>query len=55
VIIEVDVLPGETPDGRFEVEVLSDAYRPADNGLVDSRELGVVLSSLAFEPYNGDF
>ncbi len=45
----LDVLPGDSVDGRLEVEILSDVYRPADDGAADSRELGVVISDLAFE------
>jgi hypothetical protein len=47
---EIEVLPGEGFDGRLEIEILSDPYRPADDGAVDARELGVVLSALTFEP-----
>ena len=45
----LDVLPGDAVDGRLEIEILSDVYRPADDGEADSRELGVVISDLAFE------
>ena len=45
----LDVLPGDAVGGRLEVEILSDVYRPADDGAADSRELGVVISDLAFE------
>ena len=53
-IFDVVVLPGEATDGRLEVEILSEAYRPADDGTADSRELGVVISGLEFEPDGGD-
>jgi hypothetical protein len=46
---EVEVLSGDAVDGRLEVEILSDAYRPAEDGAADSRELGVVLSEVSFE------
>jgi hypothetical protein len=46
----VEVLPEDGVDGRLEVEIHSDAYRPADDGAADPRELGVVLSDIAFEP-----
>jgi hypothetical protein len=49
-IFEIEVLPGEVVDGRLEVEILSDAYHPAEDGVADPRELGVVLSDLEFEP-----
>jgi hypothetical protein len=48
---EVGVLPGEAIDGRLEVEVLSDPYVPSDHGGEDRRSLGVVISDLAFEPW----
>jgi hypothetical protein len=51
--IEVDVLPGEAPDGRLEIEISSEPYRPADDGGEDQRSLGVVLSEIAFEPLGG--
>ena len=47
---EFEVLPDDVVDGRLEVEIRSDTYRPAGNSAADSRELGVVLSDLAFEP-----
>lgn len=47
---ELDVLPGDEVSGLLEVEIRSDIYRPAEDGLVDSRELGVVISDIAFEP-----
>jgi len=47
---EIEVLPDDAVDGRLEVEILSDAYRPAEDGAVDSRDLGVVLSDIAFQP-----
>jgi hypothetical protein len=46
----LDVLPTDAADGRLELEIRSDVYRPADSGSGDSRELGVVISELAFEP-----
>ena len=46
----LDVLPADTADGRLELEIRSNVYRPADSGSGDSRELGVVISELAFEP-----
>jgi len=46
----VEVLPDDVVNGRLEVEIRSDIYRPADDGSVDLRELGVVLSDIAFEP-----
>ena len=46
----VEVLPADVIDGRLEVEIRSDTYRPAEDGAADSRELGVVLSELGFEP-----
>jgi hypothetical protein len=49
-VFEVEVLPSDSLDGRLEVEILSDAYRPAEDGVADPRELGVVLSDLDFEP-----
>jgi len=45
----LDVLPGDSVDGRLEIEIRSDTYRPADAGADDSRELGVVISDIAFE------
>jgi len=45
----VEVLPDDVIDGRLEVDLRSDIYRPAEDGAADSRELGVVLSDLAFE------
>ena len=47
---ELDVLPGDVVSGRLEVEIRSDIYRPAEDGLADSRLLGVVISDVAFEP-----
>jgi hypothetical protein len=47
---EFEVLPDDVVDGRLEVEIRCDIYRPADDGAADSRELGVVFSDLAFEP-----
>ena len=47
---ELDVLPADVISGRLEVEIRSDIYRPAEDGLADSRELGVVISDIAFEP-----
>jgi hypothetical protein len=47
---EIEVMPGDAVDGRLVVEIVSDPYRPADEGAVDSRELGVVLSEIAFQP-----
>jgi hypothetical protein len=47
---EIEVLPGDAVDGWLVVEISSDPYRPAEDGAADSRELGVVLSDLAFEP-----
>ena len=49
----IEVLPGDIVDGRLEIEIRSDAYRPAEGGAADVRELGVVLSDVAFEPRNG--
>jgi hypothetical protein len=46
----VEVLPVDVVDGRLEVEIRSDIYRPADDGAVDPRELGVVLSDIALKP-----
>ena len=51
--VEVDVLPGEAPDGWVEIEISSASYRPADSGGEDRRSLGVVLSEIAFEPLDG--
>jgi hypothetical protein len=47
---EVEVVPDDVIDGRLEVEIRSDTYRPAESGMADSRELGVVISDIAFEP-----
>jgi hypothetical protein len=49
-VYEVEVLRGEAVDGRIEVEILSDLYRPEDDGAADSRELGVVLSIIEILP-----
>ena len=49
-VYAVEVLFDDVVDGRLEVEILSEIYRPAEDGAVDSRELGVVFSDLAFEP-----
>jgi hypothetical protein len=49
---EVEVLPGDAVDGRLEVEVLSEAYKPWEHGEEDRRSLGVVISELTFEPRN---
>jgi DNA-binding transcriptional LysR family regulator len=49
---DVEVLAGETAGGRVEVEIVSDPYTPASDGGADHRELGVVLSEIAFEPGN---
>jgi len=49
-VYEVEVLPGEAVDGRLEVEIRSDKYLPANDGGADSRELGVVLSRVGFQP-----
>jgi hypothetical protein len=46
----VEVLAGDVVDGRLEVEIRSDPYRPSDDGALDPRELGVVLSDVSFEP-----
>ena len=46
----VEVLPDDVVNGRLEVEIRSDSYRPADDGAADVRELGVILSRLIFEP-----
>jgi len=49
---DVEVLGSEAEGGRVEVEIVSDPYTPASNGGADHRELGVVLSEIAFEPGN---
>ncbi len=49
-VFEVELPAAEGADGRLEVELVSDAYRPAHEGSADPRELGVVLSDLAFVP-----
>jgi uncharacterized integral membrane protein len=49
----IEVLPGDIVDGRLEIEIRSDTYRPAEDGAADLRELGVVLSDVAFEPRDG--
>jgi len=49
---DVEVLGSEAEGGRVEVEIVSDPYTPANNGGADRRELGVVLSEIAFEPGN---
>ena len=36
--------------GVFEFGLVSDPYRPADDGGTDTRELGVVLLGVAFQP-----
>jgi hypothetical protein len=46
----IEVRPDDVADGRLEVEIFSDLYRPADDGAVDPRELGVVLSEVSFKP-----
>jgi len=50
---EFEVLPDDVIDGRLEVEIRSDVYRPAEDGTADSRELGVVLSRVGFQPDDG--
>jgi hypothetical protein len=47
---EIEVLPGDVVDGRLVIEILSDPYSPAEDDAVDSRDLGVVLSDIAFQP-----
>jgi hypothetical protein len=46
----IEVRPDDVADGHLEVEIRSDFYRPADDGAADSRELGVVLSKVSFNP-----
>jgi hypothetical protein len=46
----IEVLPDDVVDGRLEVEIHSDLYLPSDDGAVDPRELGVVLSEVSFKP-----
>jgi hypothetical protein len=41
---------GDVVDGRVVVELLSDGYRPSEQGSRDDRELGVVLTRVRFEP-----
>jgi hypothetical protein len=45
-----EVLPEDVVDGHVSVEILSQPYRPADDGGGDRRSLGVVLSKVVFEP-----
>jgi hypothetical protein len=52
VTIELDC--GDVRDGRAELLVTSVPYRPSEHGSDDHRELGVVLSDVAFEPAVGD-
>jgi hypothetical protein len=47
----IEVRPDDVADGRVEVEIHSDLYRPADDGVADPRELGVVLSEVSFKPH----
>jgi hypothetical protein len=49
-VFEVEIAVGSSPDDSSEIEIVSDPYRPADAGLADQRELGVVLSHLEFIP-----
>ena len=49
---DIEVLGGEADGEWLEVEIVSDPYTPASNGGADRRELGVVLSDIAFEPRN---
>jgi hypothetical protein len=49
-VYELEVLPGDAVGGRLAIEILSDPYLPAEDGAVDSRELGVVLSEIGFQP-----
>ncbi len=46
----IAVFPDDVANGRVTIEVSSDAYRPDEHGHRDRRQLGVVLSSIAFEP-----
>ena len=48
--IEIPVAAAAVRSGRMELEIVSDPYVPAASGLADSRELGVVLSTLEFIP-----
>jgi hypothetical protein len=49
-VIEFEIPAGGSFDERLEIELESAPYRPADDGLADPRELGVVLSSLEYKP-----
>ena len=49
---DIEVLGVEADGEWLEVEIVSDPYTPARNGGADRRELGVVLSDIAFEPGN---
>jgi hypothetical protein len=44
------ITDGDTAGGVAVVELLSDGYRPSDDGGRDDRELGVVLTRVRFEP-----
>ncbi len=46
--VAIELTGGTTPDGRVEIEILSQGFVPAAHGLSDSRELGVVLSRVTF-------
>ncbi len=50
----IEITAGDSVDGRVEIEIVSDPYVPASAGAEDGRELGVVLSRLAFVPAPGD-
>jgi hypothetical protein len=47
---EVEVLHSDVVEGRLEVDIRSEPYRPTEDGRDDPRELGVVISEVAFEP-----
>lgn len=52
--VAIEVAPGEAPEGRLELLITSLPYRPSEHGSGDRRELGVVLSEVAFEPAAGE-
>jgi hypothetical protein len=51
--VSIEVRPEDIETGRLEIEFLSEAYVPSKQGRDDSRELGIVLSVVGFEPLVG--
>jgi hypothetical protein len=49
-IFDVEISARDLIGGHLEIEITSDPYRPSGDGSADSRELGVVLSRIEFQP-----